>query len=143
MGAIDDQALTVHTRKNFKKKEKFHHKKKKEKKPKKTKRDTSHGWCYTCDENGYFAIDCPIKIRRHHAHVVEDDEPTNKKFRREKDDSDEEYVLISALIETISHGSNDWLVYSGASKHMTRYKESFINMSKHESQHKVKLGDLM
>ena len=45
MGETDDQALTVHTRKNFKKKEKkekFHHKKKKDKKMKKTKRDTSN-----------------------------------------------------------------------------------------------------
>ena len=37
--------------------------------------------------------------------------------------------------------SNDWLVDSGASKHMTRYKESFVNMAEHESPHKVKLGD--
>ena len=32
-----------------------------------------------------------------------------------------------------------WIV--GESKHVTRYKESFINMSEHESPHKVKLGD--
>ena len=37
--------------------------------------------------------------------------------------------------------SNDWLVDSGASKHTTRYKESFINRSEHESPLKVKLGD--
>ena len=55
--------------------------------------------------------------------------------------SDEEYVLISALTSTVTHGNNDWLVDSGASKHMTGYKESFINLSKHESPHKVKLGD--
>ena len=42
---------------------------------------------------------------------------------------------------TISHGSNDWLVDSGASKHMTGHKESFVNLSEHESPHKVKLGD--
>ena len=58
----------------------------------------------------------PSGKKRHHAH---DDEPTNKIFRREKDDSDEEYVLISTSNGTISHGSNDWLVDSGASKHMT------------------------
>ena len=52
---------------------------------------------------------------RHHAHIVKENEPTNKRFRRENDDSDEEYVLISALTSTISHGSNDWLVDSGAS----------------------------
>ena len=78
---------------------------------------------------------------RHHAHVSKDDEPTNKIFKREKDDSDEEYVLISALTGTITHGSNDWLVDSGASKNMTGYKESFVNMSEHDSPHKVKLGD--
>ena len=50
-------------------------------------------------------------------------------------------MLTSSLIGTISHGSNDWLVDSGASKHMMGYKESFVNMSEHESPHKVKLGD--
>ena len=42
MGEIDDQALAVYIKKNFKKKEKkenFHHNKKKDKKPKKTKKD--------------------------------------------------------------------------------------------------------
>ena len=50
-------------------------------------------------------------------------------------------MLISALTGTITHGSNDWLVDSGVSKHMMRYKESFVNMYEHESPHKVKLGD--
>ena len=51
------------------------------------------------------------------------------KRTREYFSSDEEYVLISAFIGTITHGSNDWLVDSGASKHMLGYKESFINLS--------------
>ena len=50
-------------------------------------------------------------------------------------------MLISALTGTISHGSNDWFVDIGASKHKTGYKESFVNMSEHESPHKVKVGD--
>ena len=49
-------------------------------------------------------------------------------------------VLIFALTETVSHGSNDWLIDSGASKHMTGFKESFVKLSEHESPHKVKLG---
>ena len=49
--------------------------------------------------------------------------------------------MISALTATVNHGSNDWLVDSGASNHMTRYKDSFVNLSEHESSHKVKLGD--
>ena len=84
MGATEDEALTVHTRKNYKKnekKEKFHHNNKKDKKQKKTKRDPSNVRCYTCDEKGHFVRDCPIGKRRHHAHVVEYDEPTKKRFR--------------------------------------------------------------
>ena len=41
----------------------------------------------------------------------------------------------------VTNGSNDWLVDSGASKHMTGFKESFVNLFEHESPHKVKLGD--
>ena len=105
MGETEDQALTVHTKKNFKK-ENFHHNKKKDKKQKKTKRDPSNVRCYTCDEKGHFARDCPIRKRRHHARVSEDDQLTNKRSRREKDGSNEEYVLISTLTDTISHENN-------------------------------------
>ena len=58
MGATKDKSLTIHTKKNFKKKENFHHNKK-DKKQKKTKRDTSNVRYYTCDEKGHFARDCP------------------------------------------------------------------------------------
>ena len=105
-------------------------------------RDMSKYICYTCDERGHFAKDCPRNKssshkkkgnkRRHHAHAAEDDEPSAKRIRQESDDSssDEEYVLISALTGTISHGSNDSLIDSGASKHMTGFKESFVKLSK-------------
>ena len=66
-----------------------------------------------------------------------------QRIRQESDDSssEEEYVLISALTGTVSHGSNDWLIDSGSSKHMTGFKESFVKLSEHESPQKVKLGD--
>ena len=124
MVEIDDQALTVYTRKNFKKKERkenFNHNKKKEKKPKNTKRGISNVQCYTCDEKGHLERDCPVHKRRHHAHIVEDDEPTSKRLKQEKNDLDEEYVLISALTGIISHGSNGWLVGNGACKHTMGY----------------------
>ena len=81
--------------------------------------------------------------RRHHAHAAEDDEPSRKRSRYESEDSSskDEYFLISALTGNITHGSDDWLIDSGASKHMMGFKESSIRLSEHESPHKVKLGD--
>ena len=51
--------------------------------------------------------------------LQKDDEPSIKRIRQESDDSssDEEYVLISTLTGNITHGSNDWLIDSGASKY--------------------------
>ena len=98
---------------------------------------------YTCDKKGHISKYFPNKgnskkkkgnKRRHHAHAAEDDEPSTKRIKQE---SDEEYVLIFALTRTTTHGSNDWLIDSGASKHMMGFKESFVKPSEHESPHKV------
>ena len=149
----EDQALTTHTKNH--KREHYHHKKIKHHRqnqkdnPRRFGRDLSNVRCYTCDEKGNFSRDSPKNKKkkktqkRHHAHTAEDDEPPRKRTKGDNEDSssDEEYVLISALTGSVSHGSNDWLVDSGASKHMTGFKESFVNLSEHESPHKVKLGD--
>ena len=60
---------------------------------------------------------------------------------RENEDSNEEYVLISALIESISHGSDTWLIYSGSSKHMIGHKDSLSCITQKYYPHKVQLGD--
>ena len=77
-----------------------------------------------------FARDCPKNKssshkkkgnkRRHHDHAAEDDEPSTKRTRYESENSssDEEYDFIFALTGNITHGSNDWIIDSGASKHM-------------------------
>ena len=77
--------------------------------------------------------------RRHHAHTAKDDDPPRKRVKQESEysSSEDEYVLISALTGTVSHGSKDWLIDSGASKHMIGFKESFENLSEHKSPHKV------
>ena len=130
MGTTKDQALIVHTIRNHRKKEDHHHNKREDhnhKRQKKLRRDPSNIRCYTCDENARYCRDYPKNIgsfnkksnkKRHHAHTAKDDEPKIKRFKEETNYSrDEEYVLIAALTGIISHGSNDWLVDSGASKH--------------------------
>jgi hypothetical protein len=79
---------------------------------------------------GHISINCPnsegqvrkIKYRRHHSNATEDDEHYHEKTKEE--DSSKEYVLISSLTCTITHGSDTCLIVSGASKNMTGYKES-------------------
>ena len=112
------------------------------------RKDLSRLRCYTYDERGNFAKYYPRnKInshkmkgnkRRHHVHATEDDEPSKKRSRYESEYSsrEDEYVLISALTGNITHGSDDWIIESGASKHMMGFKESFVRLSEHESPHK-------
>ena len=144
----EDQALTVHSkshsktskrRSHFQRGKSYH------------KKDLSRFICYTCDEARHYAKNYPKKPkltkksnkRRHHAHAAEDDEPSKKRTRYESEDSSskDEYVLIFSLTGNITHGSDDWRIDNGASKHMTGFKESFVRLSEHESPHKMKLGD--
>ena len=74
------------------------------------------------------------KFKRHHAHAAEDDELVQK--GREKE-SKEEYTLSSALTGTVTHGSDTWLIDSGASRHMTENKGVILNLIQKDSRHKV------
>ena len=80
---------------------------------------------------GHISINFPLKEEQlkkrnksFQAHAAEDDDQEDEKRTKEDEDSYEEYVLISALMGSVSHGSDTWLVDSGASKHMTCYKDS-------------------
>ena len=93
----EDQALIVHSEKSRKE---FHHIKGKHSlqkgNSKKPNRNLFKLRCFTCDERGHYAIDCPRNIngshknngnkRRHHGHAVEDDEPSTKRIKQESDD---------------------------------------------------------
>ena len=128
----EDQALTVHSKKSSR--DNHHHQGKnyhQKDNSVRTNKDLSKLRCYTCDERGHFSRNCPMNKsgskkkknskRRHHAHTGEDDDPPRKRVTQESEDSssDEEYVPISALTRTVTHGSKYWLIDSGASKHMT------------------------
>ena len=138
----EDQTLTIQSKKpkSIHHRSKYSNQRNNFRKP----RDKSKFIFYTCNERGHFARDCPKNKssshkkkgnkRRHHAHATKDDEPSSKRTGYESEDSssEEEYVLISALTGNITHGSNDWLINNGASKHMTGFKESFVKLSEHE-----------
>ena len=123
------QALIVHTKK---KRRDYHHPKGKHSHHNNPRRDLSSIRC-TCDEKGHISKNCPRKKggsenkknykRRHHAHTGEDDEPPRKRVKEEDSSSDEEYVLISTLTGTVTHGSNDWLIDSGAPEEMHKREE--------------------
>ena len=140
----EDKSLTLHSKKS---RRDYHHPKGKHShqkdNPRRSNRDLSKYRCFACDERGHFSRDCPINKgnshkkmdkRKHHSHTAEDDDPPRKRVKQESEDSssDEEYFLISALTGTVTHGSNDWLIDSGNSKHMMRFKESFVKLSEHE-----------
>ena len=145
----EDQALIAHTKKI--RRNHYHPNKGKHSHQNNPRRDLYSIRCYTCYDKWHIARNCPRnkggsqkknKYKRiHHAHIAEDDEPPRKKIKEEDSSSNDEYVLIYALMGTVTHGSNDWLIDSGASKHMMGFKESFLKLSEHESTHKVKLGD--
>ena len=47
-------------------------------------------------------------------------------------DPDMKVKILQVLTGNITHGSDDYLIDSGASKHMTGFKESFVRLSEHE-----------
>ena len=148
MGDEENQALVAHARKGKNKVDDRPPKKfRKSQKHQNKHRDYSSIQCYSCQKVGHIARHRPM-IReqmkkginkRHHANVVEDEEPIQK--REKNNDSNVDYVLISSLIGTVTHGNDTWLVDSGASKHMMGYKDNLSTFVEEESHQKVKLGD--
>jgi hypothetical protein len=89
----------------------------------------------------HFAYQCPQgkRKRKHHAHAVDMENSTSQKNTKES--KYEECVFVSSLTDTITQGSDIWLVDSGASKHMTRFQSSLTNLTEKSSSLQVELGD--
>jgi hypothetical protein len=109
------------------------------------KKDLSSYQCYHCDKMGKISKNFPTireKYKKrnnkiHHAHATEDDEPPKNLAKEEI----EEYVLFSALLESVTPKEDTWLIDSGASKHMIGQKNTLSRLIEKESPWKVSLGD--
>ena len=118
------------------------------KKNMKSKKDFSSYECFTCHKMGHISINCPTRAEQlkkknkiFQAHTTEDNDQEEEERTKEDKDSCEEYVLISALTGSVSPGNDTCLVDSGASRHMTGYKDSLSSLEQKDSPHKVMLGD--
>jgi hypothetical protein len=96
---------------------------------------------------GHFAKDCWFRkkyprIGKHHASTLEDDESKRKqKIPSNEKENRKEYHLVSALSNSVFTGPKTWLVGSGASKHLTWYKEILSYFEKKSFAEHVELGD--
>jgi hypothetical protein len=123
----ENQALTTHVKKRKERRNNI---------PKKNrilvpnhKKDVSKIRCFNCQKLGDFAYQCTQGKgkRKHCAHTIDVEESTFQKKTMET--KDEEYVFVLSLTDTITQGSDIWLVYNGASKHMIGFQNFLTNLT--------------
>jgi hypothetical protein len=126
----DNQALASHARKGNKRNRRSFNKAFKDKKTSTTsghehRKDISRIQCFRCDKYGHIARDCPTRKKgRQFASTVDvDPEP----HQRDEDIKDEAFFFISTLSGTVPTDSDIWLIDSGASRHMTGYRDERIS----------------
>jgi hypothetical protein len=139
----ESHALASHARKGKgrgrgKGTERFHKKQKPHWAHEHKEKDMSKVQCYRCDKYGHYARDCLVwkKGRRHATTANVDEYPPHT-----KSDPAEEFFFISALSGTIPTSNNIWLIDSGASRHMTGYREHLTKLVEKDSRLHVVLGD--
>jgi hypothetical protein len=102
--------------------------------------------CYNCNKHGHYSKDCFSGKRkgRYHASIAEaNEEPHNKRSKESNvaEQKKKQIILISALTGSISNNKETWLVDSGDSRHMTRYRSALTDLTEQKSSLEVKMGD--
>jgi hypothetical protein len=106
------------------------------------KKDMSKVQCFRCDKYVYYVKNCPTwkKGKQHDSTVNVDSKPPHRNSRNESM-NDEYYFFISSLSSMVPTSNDIWLIESGASKHMTGYREHLIDLVEKEFHFHVVLGD--
>lgn len=94
-------------------------------------KDLSHIHCFRCDKFGHHAKECKIQPNNQEAHINEVDDKENK----------EEFIFFYVLSSNIPTDGDTWLIDSGASKHITGYKNQLIDLTEKESNLHMVIGD--
>jgi hypothetical protein len=103
------------------------------------RKDISKIQCFRCDKYGHIVRNCPTrkKGRQRTSNVDIDLESP----QRDEDIKGEAFFFILSLSVTIPTNSDVLLIDSGASEHMTVYREHLTNILEKESHLHVVLGD--
>jgi hypothetical protein len=103
------------------------------------RKDISKIQCFICDKYGHIARNSPTRKKgRQHASTIDvDSEPPH----RDEEVKDEAFFFISTLLGTVPTDSDIWLIDSGASRHMTRYREYLTDIVEKDSHLHVVIGD--
>jgi hypothetical protein len=106
--------------------------------------------CFNCKRIGHYAKDYrnpPSQQKqrgRFHASVAIDEEETQRRRTRAATKEQEQRIEsyhVSSLSVIVTKSEEVWLVDSGASKHMTGFKQNLVNYRDNKFNVKVELGD--
>lgn len=95
----------------------------------KKKRDISEVQCFRCDQYGHYAMKCLDRIKQH-ASMVEVN----------KGSDSERLVFYSTLSSQVTSSSNTWVIDSGASRHITGFREHLDTLVENSNE-EVTIGD--
>jgi hypothetical protein len=139
----DNQALASHAKTNIRNRrsfsEAFKDKKTSAAPSHEQKKDISRIQCFRCDKYGNIARNCPTRKKGRQLASTTDVDP--EPHQRDEDIKDEALFFISTLPGMIPTDSDIWLIDSGASRHMTGYREHLTDLVEKESRLHVVLSN--